>query len=169
LIVAVDGFGASGKSVFAARLASRFGGNVVGLDDFTRPGTPTWEHERFVDEILTPLRDGHDAVYRPWRYDQVSPGQLVTIPCGLVVVEGVSALTLQVVERVGIWWDLSVWVEAGEDLRRARIAARDGAPLLPLWEERWWPSEQRYFADEDPLSRADFVLRATDGGVGGGR
>lgn len=160
MIVAIDGFGASGKSVLAARLAEEFSGHVVGLDDFTRPGTPTWEHERFIDEVLTPLRAGRDALFRPWPYSQDAPSEPVRVPAGgLVLVEGVSALALAVVERVGRWWDLSVWVEASEATRRARIAERDGEALLPLWEGQWWPSERRYFAEEDPASRADFVLR----------
>ncbi|NLE98936.1 MAG: hypothetical protein GX596_13250 [Propionibacterium sp.] len=161
MIVAIDGFGASGKSVFASRLAREFGGHVVALDDFTRPGTPTWEHERFIDEVLVPLRAGRPAVYRPWRYDQRSPGPLVTIPPdGLVIVEGVSALALAVVERVGRWWDVAFWVDADVALRTARIAERDGESLRPLWEQQWWPSEQHYFDTESPADRADFVLRA---------
>lgn len=161
MIVAIDGFGASGKSVFAARLAEEFGGHVIALDDFTRPGTPTWEHDRFVDEVLTPLRSGLAATYRPWRYDQDSPGEPVTVPPGgLVVVEGVSALALPVVERVGRWWDLAIWVDADDAVRRERILERDGAALMPLWQQQWWPSEQYYFDVETPLERTDFVVRA---------
>lgn len=161
MILAIDGFGASGKSVLAARLAEQFAGRVVALDDFTRPGTPTWEHARFVDEVLTPLRAGRAAEYRPWRYDQASPSPAVRVPPGgLVIVEGVSALALAAVELAGAWWDLSVWVDADDALRQTRIAERDGEALLPLWREQWWPSEQRYFAEESPLERADFVLRA---------
>lgn len=161
MILAIDGFGASGKSVLAARLAEQFGGHVVGLDDFTRPGTPTWEHDRFVDEVLQPLRDGCPAVFRPWRYDAPAPSAPVTVPAGgLVIVEGVSALARAVVDRAGTWWDLALWVDADERLRRRRILERDGEAMLRVWEADWWPSERRYFADEDPLSRADLVVRA---------
>ena len=162
MIVAIDGFGASGKSSVAQSLARQFDGYVVGLDDFTRPGTRTWEHERFIDEVLTPLRSGEDARYRLWSYDDDRPRGEQVVPVGsLVIVEGVSALALAVVERVGRWWDLALWIDAPATLRRERIDERDGSEMLPRWEQEWWPSEEHYFADEDPLRRADFVLRAT--------
>lgn len=161
MIVAVDGFGASGKTRAARSLARQFSGHVIGLDDFTRPGTPTWEHERFVAEVLVPLRAGRDAVYRPWSYADDRPRTPVRVPAGsLVIVEGVSALARAVVDRVGIWWDLALWIDAPARLRRERIDERDGPSLLSRWQREWWPSEERYFADEDPLSLVDFVLRA---------
>lgn len=149
-------------------MARRFNGHVVCLDDFSRPGTPTWEHERFIVEVLEPLRRGSPATYSVWRWDSPEPtGRRTVPPGGLVLVEGVSALTLAVVERVGRWWDLSVWVDADEKTRRQRILRRDGHCLDELWEEHWWPSERRYFDEERPLDRADFVLR--DSAVGGPR
>ena len=159
MIVAIDGFGASGKTSLAARMAREFNGHVVALDDFTRPGTTTWEHQRFIDEVLVPLRDGRDAAYRRWRFDAPAPSSPVVVPAdGLVIVEGVSALALEVVEAVGIWWDVSLWVDVDEAVRRARIRDRDGEALMPLWENHWWPSEQYYFETQHPQDRADFVV-----------
>lgn len=87
------------------------------------------------------------------------PTAEVTVPAGgLIIVEGVSALALEVVERVGQWWDLSFWIECNEATRRARIAERDGEASLDLWEQSWWPSERHYVATQDPESRADFTL-----------
>lgn len=160
MIVAIDGFGASGKSVFAARLAQQFHGHVVALDDFSRPGTAAWEHQRVIDEVLTPLHTGRNALYRPWRYDADEPGEPLEVPAdALVIVEGVSALALEVVDRIGVWWDLSFWVDTPLDKRRARIRRRDGQALLPLWEQEWWPSEQHYYKTQRPKERADFILR----------
>lgn len=162
MIVAIDGFGASGKSSLAAKLAAQCHGQVICLDDFARPGTPTWEHERFIDEVLTPLRAGCEAVYHRWRHDApVSLGQARVEPSRPVFVEGVSALALGVVERVGRWWDLSLWLEVDEATRRRRIAKRDTAALMACWEQQWWPSERRYFTTEHPLTRADFVVRGS--------
>ena len=133
---------------------------MVTLDDFARPGTPTWEHERFIDEVLRPLREGREASYQRWPHDAAMPvGAGVVAPGGLVIVEGVSALALAVVERVGRWWDLSLWLDVSEEERRRRISARDGDGLAERWVDEWWPSERRYFRDERPLDRADFIIR----------
>ena len=140
-------------------MARQFDGQVVSLDDFARPGTPTWEHERFIDEVLFPLREGRAASYQLWPHDAASPvGARVVAPEGVVVVEGVSALALAVVQRVGRWWDLSLWLDVDEEERRRRIAARDGDSLSAQWADEWWPSERRYFRDERPLDRADFII-----------
>lgn len=64
--VAIDGPCASGKTVFAASLHERFGGNVLHMDDFfLRPEQRTPERfaepggnvdrERFEAEVLKPL------------------------------------------------------------------------------------------------------------------
>lgn len=140
-------------------MARQYDGQVVHLDDFVRPGTPTWEHERFIDEVLRPLRAERAASYQIWPPDAASPaGAGIVAPGGLVIVEGVSALALAVVERVGHWWDLSLWLDVDEEERRRRIAARDSAALAAKWEDEWWPSERRYFRDERPLRRADFIV-----------
>ena len=177
MLVAIDGFGASGKSSFAHALADRHDGVVVSLDAFARPGTPTWEHDRFVDEVLTPLRAGRPATYHRWPPDAPAPVATATVPPrGLVLVEGVSVLALAVVERLGVWWDLSLWLDVPEPVRRRRIARRDGERLAGRWAREWWPSEQRYAADERPLDRVDLVVRdagappsGCDGPVGGAR
>ena len=133
---------------------------MVALDDFARPGTPTWEHDRFIDEVLLPLRAGRPATYRRWPHDADAPVGAHTVDLGrTVIVEEVSALALAVVERVGRWWDLSLWVDVDEDERRRRIAARDGETLAERWQQEWWPSERRYFTTEHPLQRVDFTVR----------
>lgn len=140
-------------------LSARFGGHVVSLDDLTRPGTPTWEHDRFVDELLTPLRAGREARYRRWRWDMAAPGEELAVPTGgLVIVEGVSALTRAVTDRVGRWWDVALWVDCDEAIRRRRIRERDGDALAETWARDWWPSEQRYLSEERPDLVADFVV-----------
>lgn len=134
----------------------------MSLDSFARPGTPTWEHGRFVDEVLTPLRAGRTARYRSWPFDAATPRGWAEVPAGgLVVVEGVSALAHAVTDRVGRWWDLSLWIDVPEDIRRARIEQRDPPSVLRMWRELWWPSEQRYLDDEQPHLRADFVVCGT--------
>ena len=79
-MVAIDGHSAAGKSTFAAALAARLDAALVPGDDFYRVMkneeraqlSPSEGVERYFDwermraEVLVRLRDGRDAVYRPY-------------------------------------------------------------------------------------------------------
>jgi hypothetical protein len=60
--------------------------------------------------------------------------------------------------RLPVPWDLRLWVDAAEDVRRTRIADRDPPELLARWAADWWPSEQEYVRTQDPRARADAVV-----------
>ncbi|MEV4460241.1 hypothetical protein [Microbispora sp. NPDC049633] len=50
-----------------------------------------------------------------------------------------------------------VWLEAAEEVRRARALARDGEVYAPHWR-RWAEQEERYYARHDVRSRAGLVI-----------
>lgn len=154
--VGIDGLGASGKTSFAGQVAAALpGAVVVHVDDFARQGVVRWEQQRFVDQVLEPLLAGRPARYECWDVDlDVSRGWAEVPPGVPVVVEGVSATD----SAVPVPWALAVWVEAPEDVRRARVLARDPAERLDLWRTDWWPQEQAYLAEQDPAARADLVV-----------
>lgn len=159
MVIAVDGCGGAGKSTLAMELAAATGGVVVALDDFTAPGTPTWEHARFLSEVLVPFRARGAARYRPHRWDSPTPGAERPIDHGPLIVEGVSALAEEAVMLAdGPWWDLAVWVDADEVTRRQRIRQRDPEAVQDTWRDQWWPSEEAYVAAQDPQRRADIVI-----------
>src|SRR5215210_6864439 len=65
--VGVDGRGAAGKTTLARAVAAAVpNAVVVSVDDFARPGTATWDHARFVAEVLAPLLAGRPARYQHW-------------------------------------------------------------------------------------------------------
>lgn len=140
----------------AAKLAHRYGADVIALDDFARPGTSTWEHERFIVEVLIPVLAGQSASYQRWPTTAPHPlGSIKLSPDKPLIVEGVSALSQAVTGKIGRWWDFSIWVDTPFETRRERLASRDGD--LTRWENSWWPSEQAYFRSERPDLLADFV------------
>jgi uridine kinase len=154
--VGVDGLGAAGKTTLAGAIAAALPGAVViGVDDFARPGVATWDHDQFRRDILEPLLHGRPGSYRRWDLLTEQAGARVTVPVGVpVVVEGVSATD----RAVEVPWDLQLWVEAGEGVRRARINRRDPPALLTRWAQEWWPREEAYLRSQRPDERADAVV-----------
>jgi hypothetical protein len=154
--VGVDGFGAAGKSTLARRIAAALpGAQVVAVDDFGRADRPDWHRELFTATVVEPLLAGRAARYQRW--DLVSDRGLDWVelrPGGPLVVEGVSATDV----RVPVPWDVVLWVDTAEAVRRARIAARDDPALAARWEREWWPSEEAYAVSQQPWLRADAVV-----------
>lgn len=103
VIVAIDGRCGSGKTTLAARLQKDLDCRVFHMDDFfLRPQQRTAErfaqpgenvdHERFLEEVLLPLRSGQPVTYRPFSCAQQQLGAPVTAaPCRLAIVEGAYA------------------------------------------------------------------------------
>lgn len=155
--IGIDGLGAAGKSTLATAVAAALpGAVVVSVDDFARPGTDTWDHELFRHRVLEPIVAGRPGRYQRWDLLTELPGDWVEVPAGLpIVVEGVSCTDQAVV----VPWDLRLWVEAGEAVRRDRISRRDPPALLRRWEQDWWPQEQIYLQQQRPDLRADAVVQ----------
>jgi cytidylate kinase len=154
--IAVDGLGASGKSTLAAQIAGAISESViVPIDHFGRAALRDWDRDLFVAQVVTPLLSGRPGRYQRW--DLVADRGLdwVDVPVGVpVIVEGVSATDV----RLPVPWDVRLWVETSESVRRARIAERDPAELLARWEADWWPSEQDYLRTQHPATRADVIV-----------
>ena len=78
---------------------------------------------------------------------------------GPVVVEGVSATDV----RLGVPWDVTLWVDVPRPSGERRIRARrDGPELLDRWLTDWMPSEEAYAAAQRPRERVDAVVEGRD-------
>ena len=117
------------------------------MDSFAHPDVPTWQRERFVAEVVRPLLAGRPARYRPADLVTGRLGAETEVPAGVpVVVEGVSATDV----RLGVPWDLTLWLDVPEAVRRRRIAERDPAELQERWRSDWWPQEEAYVRAQRP-------------------
>ena len=154
--VGVDGKGASGKTTLARRIAAGLPGSVViSVDDFARPDLRGWERERFVAQVRDPLLTGRTARYQRWDCDSDTGADWVEVPPGHpVVVEGVSATDV----RLGVPWDVTLWVEVGADERMRRALERDGEAMRERWLTDWIPSEEAYVREQRPQERVDLIV-----------
>ncbi|KQQ00650.1 MULTISPECIES: hypothetical protein [unclassified Rathayibacter] len=157
----IDGPSGSGKSTFAVGLLREIRSiprapeaALVRMDDLY----PGWSGlDRAVAsshrELVRPHSLGVPAHWRPWNWaaDTTAGSRLVTAP--LLVLEGCGAAGAANRARA----DLTLWIEAGEQERRARALARDGALFESHWDE-WDEQFRRYCARESPRAGADVVV-----------
>ena len=163
--VAIDGPCASGKTVFAASLHERFGGNVLHMDDFfLRPEQRTPERfaepggnvdrERFEAEVLKPLAAGKAVRYRPW---DCHTGDFATSrsvePAALTVVEGSYSMH----PALRGYYDLTMCLIVDPSERLRRLEARNPR-MLQLFIDKWIPLENRYFESTNTQGSADLLV-----------
>lgn len=165
-ILALDGRCASGKTTLAARLARRYGWSVVHLDHFflrpeqrsperyARPGENV-DHERFLEEVLRPLRRGEQPAYRPFDCRTQTLGEPISVgPGPVVLVEGSYAC------HPALWdqYDLRAFLTVDPAEQLARILRREGEAYAQVFREKWIPLEERYFSAFQVEERCGYRL-----------
>jgi uridine kinase len=166
-IVAIDGYGGSGKSELARQLAGSLGGAaIVHADDFARPGVRGWEWQRMQQQVLEPISRGHPGRYQryDWDLDELTEWHEVPVG-GTLIVEGVSSMR----QDLGTYWDYAIWVDAPYEVRLQRGVKRDGEQMSSHWTDVWMPEEEEYFVAERPDVRADVIIDGTKPHRGGAR
>lgn len=162
-IVAIDGRCASGKSTLADALGAKYGCPVIHMDHFfLQPHQRTAErlripgenidHERFLQEVLLPLREGKPCAYRPFDCGTGNLGEPIHMEDGsLILVEGSYACHRALREH----YDLRLFVTVEPKEQMERILCRNGAEMAELFRSRWIPLEEAYFDASDLPNRAD--------------
>lgn len=173
-IVAVDGRSGVGKSTMARALAERLDACVIEGDDFYAGGIELradsaasraaacidWVRQKTVLEALAAGQPAH------WRaFDwEVFDGRFCDEPTKLeprpvVILEGVYAAQPELTELL----DLRVVLVAPDEVRLARLAAREGT--IGPWERQWHEAEEFYFDAVMPTASFDIVVAPSGGSL----
>ena len=170
VLVAIDGGSASGKTTLGELLQSVYACPVFHMDDFfLRPEQRTPERfsepggnvdrERFLSEVLLPLREGKAVDYR--RFDcatfTIAPPQRIKAGT-LNIVEGAYAMH----PDLAPYYDLTVFLAVSAEKQRERILKRNAPAQAELFFDRWIPFEQRYFAALNVPERCDLTIFLDD-------
>ena len=170
VLVAIDGGSASGKTTLGALLQSIYACPVFHMDDFfLRPEQRTPERfsepggnvdrERFLSEVLLPLREGKMVDYRRFdckTFTIASPRRIE--PGRLNIIEGVYAMH----PDLAPYYDLTVFLAVSAEKQRERILKRNAPAQAELFFDRWIPFEQRYFAALNVPERCDLTIILDD-------
>lgn len=166
VIVALDGRCASGKTTLAAELEQRYGWSVVHMDHFflrpeqrsperyAQPGGNI-DHERFLEEVLIPLRAEERPVYRPFDcHTQILLAPVPFDPGPVVLVEGSYSC------HPALWayYDLHAFLTVGPTVQMERIIAREGEGYARVFREKWIPLEEEYFSACQVERRCEYRL-----------
>lgn len=166
VMVALEGGSASGKSTLGQILSEIYDCNLFHMDDFfLRPEQRTAERyreiggnidrERFLCEVLIPLKEGEAVNYR--RFDcstmEITPPERVE-PKKLTVIEGAYSMH----PELSGYYDLSVFLDVSPELQRERIEKRNSPAMAQRFFDEWIPLEQIYFSGFDIKDRCDLVF-----------
>ncbi len=134
IVVAIDGYGASGKTTLAGEVAAALGAAVVHTDDHFHPALA-----------------GTDARPMAQYYDWTAVrGAATGVDSSLILVEGVSAAAPALADLI----THSVLVDTPEPVRLERLHARIRDED---WDEDWLAAERVYFASL-PSGSFDLVV-----------
>lgn len=172
VLIAIDGRCGAGKSTFAEKLAAETGAPVIHMDDFfLRPEQRTPERlaepggnadrERFLEEVLIPLRNTGKCRYRPYDCSIGGFADAVEIPESRVcVIEGSYSCHPE------LWnmYDLHVFLNASPEEQIRRITLREGTEKAEMFRSRWIPMEEKYFAAFGIAERCEFLYETTNQG-----
>ncbi len=157
-LIGVDGRSGAGKTSLAEQLVTVLRPvrdvTLFHLEDLY----PGWDglgpgRRTYVDEVLTPLREGRDAEWSAWDWVTDSPGTpRLTRVAEVVVLEGVGACSAEARRLL----DLSVWVELPTALRYDRALSRDGSYYAEHWD-RWAAQEDAYLAEDHVWEQVDIL------------
>ena len=165
VIVAIDGNCTSGKTTLARQLSEHFDCNVFHMDDFfLRPEQRTPErlaetggnvdYERFLEEVLLPLKSGAAFAYRPFSCSTFTLSDPVFVqPKRLTIIEGTYSLH----PYFGDVYDLKIRLTISPELQHRRILERPEF-LHKRFFEAWIPMEDRYFKECSISRKAHIVL-----------
>ena len=134
LVIAIDGYGASGKTTIASEVAIELDAVTVHTDSYYE------DHGPFDDDPHAMARYYH---WEPLRRECLEPTIEDGVP--LILVEGVSAASPALADLI----TRSVFVATPEQVRLQRLHERVSDEE---WDEDWLQAERVYFASRPPES-----------------
>lgn len=174
-IILVDGRTGSGKTTFAGELQNRLfqkgesAPRVIHMDDLYEG----WDGlqagvDYLIRQILAPLARREGASWQEYDWtatDPATPGK-IGARSGTwrefrggtpLIIEGVGSLSRVAAEQA----DVTVWLEADQEVRQNRIASRNAAGDGDgSWFAMWSAQEADFYAREKSDEIADLVIDA---------
>ena len=172
-LVAISGFGGSGKTTLARQLKDKLGdAEVISIDDFVSESlcerSEEWacfDRARFRRQVLEPARNGESIRYEVYDFGlhQVTERRSVG-DTKFLLLEGCSIFHPDLMP----YYDVSIWRDCPLEIATERGIKRDQAQAPhqdeiwhtaheALWRTVWMPNEQDFFTKYQPAHLAAYV------------
>jgi uridine kinase len=168
ILVAIDGRCASGKTTLGNYLKQHYDCNLFHMDDFfpqpyqrteerlSEPGG-NLDRERFQQEVLQPLMEGKDVLYRAFNCKTLDFNPTVTVPFKrLNIIEGAYSQHPYFLDV----YDLKVFCDVDPEDQLARISKRN-PDALEAFRNKWIPREEAYF-NEFNIREGNLIVSTPD-------
>ena len=166
--IAIDGRCGSGKTTLANKLKAYFDCHIFHMDDFylqeyqrtqeryNEPGGNV-DRERFKKEVLDPLKNQQDVLYRPIECSSMSISEGPVYPYKPInIIEGSYSCHPELIDD----YDMTIFLDIDESLQHKRIEKRNGKEALNMFIKKWIPLEEKYFSSFDIQNYCDFYFKA---------
>ncbi len=165
-IISIDGRCGAGKTTLASLISSHYNCNVFHTDDFfltkkqrteqrlAEPGGNI-DYERFRQEVLTPLVNKKEFIYRAYRCSSDSFYNEIEIKLkNLNIIEGsYSHHPLFKTEN-----NFKIFLNINKNKQLDRIIKRNGYERYKVFQNKWIPMEELYFSHFSIPENSDMVF-----------
>ena len=165
-LVAIEGFGGSGKSTFAASLRDALGSAfVISIDDFIvkeRITESSWDgafdRRRLESQVLIPASGGKQISYQRLIWDTNALSDPIVVPkVDYLIVEGISSFHPDIAR----YYSYKIWIETPIEVARERGRARDGDNENAQHWDLWAANDLAYQEQFNSNQVADSVVNGT--------
>ncbi len=162
LVIAIDGRTGAGKTTFGRRIAGLVGEPVCILE--VESFIEGWNGlssgvQSIAQNIVIPFKDKGCAHAREWDWHRGRWRGTSRIPAvgqaRVLLLVGCGSSSAALAPHL----DASLWIDCPEELRRARVRAREGDP--GTWWDLWTRQENELLADHDSPARATWRVQST--------
>ena len=114
------------------------------------------DYERFLDEVITPIKRKEKFSYRPFdchllKFKEAKEVSLTDA----VIIEGAYSCHPKFADI----YDFKIFLDVDKKEQLNRIERRNGKKLLSVFESKWIPMEEKYFAEYNIKEKCDICYK----------
>ena len=172
VLIAIEGYGGSGKSTVAEKLKQQLtSAEIIKIDSFivkqkardAEPWEEVFDRERLKEQILEPQALGNPIIYQRLDWEKNKLGVNITLPkADYLIIDGIASYH----PDIEAYYDFKIWVDTPIDVAKKRGKSRDSNNENVVMWEKWAQCDLAYQQKYHPELRADFIVNNEKGKVG---